>query len=1038
MNKLFLVICLSILINISTLYAGTKSGNTNIETIGLIERVNVNKIDLPIENDGSTGDDARSYYPAGQTMLSFLFQGGFATTAYVNGELRASWMSKGYLINDWQPGIWGMDPTDQFAKFYIVNSSDGFGSPAFIDWQNAVNLGADFQDLDGNGIYDPYIDRPAISGDRTIWFPLNDNTSMAQRTPRLNTKPVGLESHITVWAWDRDDEFEDVIFFRYRLINATDTVKNDVIFSIWADSDLGAADDDLCAADSLLNLGYIYNDSDDLHYGINPPAFGVQILQGAIVPSIGDTAFKIAGNFKGIDTLYDAKNTTMTSFLQYEGWHPLLPDPNTATIARYYQIGGLNAQGNPIDPTAWGTGATISTNPKYFYSGDPLTGSGWIDNTNSDKRFLINCGLFNMANGDTQDIIFTYEVSQGTDALSSIEILKQRASFFNSFLPYGRILTIQSNKKIASLDSIFEFKTSLSSFSDLDTIQSVDWFLLEKPVTSMAMIVPGSNFSSVLNPDMVGDYSIELQAIVTENDTLFRTITVFVVNNHPPIVHFSIDPDDIIFGDKLFLDASNSFDPDGDILIYDWLLPEWLQTTTFDTSFLEIIPPHTGSDIINLTVRDNYFSIVENDTFNISPMQNGLELIDNFVEYSSIAHLQLDSIYLFILNNTQNLSIINIQTDSLLLSGVNLGNSKFVTDAGFIASVHDFSGIELGEIDSTFTYQQQYIFNELVLNNSFADIYLKFPHLFIPLENPKELRIYDITDPQNPNLINNYPLPILTKDVSFSEGFAAVYTRYPNLGLITLDISDPNIVTALDTLLLPINDKNIEYDLNRIYVLNSLYEGNEISVIDASNPSELHHAATININSVLQGSFSSPILEMKAIENNLFVMTKDGVKLFDVSDPYTPKEIANFHTGLEVSDIAWNFPFLYAGIPGDLGFGAGLNVLEYDSSFVYSIDDNPPSQLPTEFSLSQNYPNPFNPSTTINYELPKTANVKIQIFDILGQHVKTLVDIRRLQGKYKIKWDGLNYSGKQVASGLYFYSIQTENFVKTKKMLLIR
>jgi len=699
MNKLLLVFCLSILINISIVFANTKSSNTNIETIGLIERMNVNKIDLPIENDGSTGDDARSYYPAGQTMLSFLFQGGFATTAYVNGELRASWMSKGYLINDWQPGIWGMDPTDQFAKFYIVNSSDGFGSPAFIDWQNAVNLGADFQDLDGNGIYDPYIDRPAISGDRTIWFPLNDNTPMAQRTTRLNTKPIGLEAHITVWAWDKEDEFEDIIFFRYRIINATDTVKNDLIFSVWADSDIGDAADDLAACDTTLNLGYFYNHNDDFQYGINPPAFGVQVLQGAFVSSNGDTAYKIAGNFIGIDTLYNIKNLLMSSFMLPMKAHPVLPDPFTAEMARYYQIGGLDAQGNPLDPTTWGTGGSITTNPKYIFSGDPVTGSGWIDNSPEDRRSLVNCGPFNMAVGDTQDIIISYVVSQGIDALNSITKLKQRAEIYNDFLPRGRILSIHTNKKIASLDSSFEFGASLTSFSLVDTIKSVDWFLIDKPVTSMAMIVPDSNFTGSLIPDMVGVYEIKLQAIITGNDTLSRILSVTVVNNHPPSIQLTIDPDQIIFGEELNIDASTSFDPDGDTLHFDWLLPEWLQFTSFDTSKLDIYPPHTGSDILNLTVMDNYFTVSENDSFYIAPLQNGLNLQNKISDYNSIKHLQIDSTYIFILVNSQDLSVINIQTDSVLVSNVVIGNNKFIVDGNYIISQNDYSEIIIGEFD---------------------------------------------------------------------------------------------------------------------------------------------------------------------------------------------------------------------------------------------------------------------------------------------------------------------------------------------------
>ena len=276
-TKLF--IFLLVLLSFSVINAGDLKDNTILPkptTIGLIERMDINNIDLPIQNNGATGDDARAYYPNGQTTLSFLFQGGFATSGLVNGQLRASWMASASLIEEWQPGTWGMDATDPLARFYVVNKTDAQGSQAYINWADAVGLGADFEDLDGDGLYDPYIDRPDMIGtDRIIWCPINDNTSIAQRTPRLNTAPLGLELHMQVFAFARADELGDVIFFRYRLINPTADDIDDMIFSVWEDPDLGDADDDLIGCDTTLSLGYIYNDADDPNYGINPPAHGL-------------------------------------------------------------------------------------------------------------------------------------------------------------------------------------------------------------------------------------------------------------------------------------------------------------------------------------------------------------------------------------------------------------------------------------------------------------------------------------------------------------------------------------------------------------------------------------------------------------------------------------------------------------------------------------------------------------------------------------------------------------------------------------------
>lgn len=97
--------------------------------------------------------------------------------------------------------------------------------------------------------------------------------------------------------------------------------------------------------------------------------------------------------------------------------------------------------------------------------------------------------------------------------------------------------------------------------------------------------------------------------------------------------------------------------------------------------------------------------------------------------------------------------------------------------------------------------------------------------------------------------------------------------------------------------------------------------------------------------------------------------------------------------------------------------------------------------IPEEFSLGQNYPNPFNPSTTIKYSLPSGRsgyNVVIRIFDLLGRLVITLVDSYQEAGVHYVTWNGLNSSGMPVPSGTYFYSLETEGFSITKKMILLK
>ena len=93
---------------------------------------------------------------------------------------------------------------------------------------------------------------------------------------------------------------------------------------------------------------------------------------------------------------------------------------------------------------------------------------------------------------------------------------------------------------------------------------------------------------------------------------------------------------------------------------------------------------------------------------------------------------------------------------------------------------------------------------------------------------------------------------------------------------------------------------------------------------------------------------------------------------------------------------------------------------------------------PESIQLFPNFPNPFNPVTTIQYYLPKSTNVELKIYNILGQEVKTLVKARQPAGKQQLTWDGRDSFGKAVSSGIYIYQFRAGDFTKSRKMLLIR
>lgn len=94
--------------------------------------------------------------------------------------------------------------------------------------------------------------------------------------------------------------------------------------------------------------------------------------------------------------------------------------------------------------------------------------------------------------------------------------------------------------------------------------------------------------------------------------------------------------------------------------------------------------------------------------------------------------------------------------------------------------------------------------------------------------------------------------------------------------------------------------------------------------------------------------------------------------------------------------------------------------------------------IPQEFALQQNYPNPFNPSTTIRFSVPKESQVKLEVYDMTGSLVKTVLDERLGARNMEVVWDGTNNSGARVASGMYLYRIQASDFVAVKKMVMLK
>ncbi len=277
-------------------------------------------------------------------------------------------------------------------------------------------------------------ERPAIIGDQSIWWVMNDRGNTHERT---NAPAIGVEVHGMAFAFNQAGAIGDMTFYKYNVFYKGTAPLENAYMTIYSDPDLGDFADDYVGSDSTLGLGYVYNsDNEDIAgegYGTPPPAAGYDFFQGPIVPSPGDTA-QVSGR-----KIPDFKNLGMTVFGFYNNGGGVTGDPSSAEDFYNYM------QGNWIDGRSFtfggngrdeaGGGSTIPT--KYIFSGEPVANTGWTERnpdpfTNAappispgDRRFFMSSGPFTINPGDQQEIIFGVVFAKGVDNWDSVAKLRQ-------------------------------------------------------------------------------------------------------------------------------------------------------------------------------------------------------------------------------------------------------------------------------------------------------------------------------------------------------------------------------------------------------------------------------------------------------------------------------------------------------------------------------------------------------------------------------------------------------------------------------------
>jgi hypothetical protein len=950
-------------------------------------------------------------------------------------------------------------------------------------------LGAPYLDINLNGKWDQGIDKPKYFGDQQIWSVINDVNNLKHQM-LSGTKPIGIEIQSLYSVQNDSGELGDVMSMRWKIINRSDADYDSVYIGLWSDPDLGNANDDLPGCDTLLDLGYFYNGDDNdegrIGYGNMPPAGGWGIISGPIVEGELSDSVNIDGEWlKGVKSLSPSSFIVVAA-----GTFPQLVDPGPDgtpeySLSAYDYLKGMagTAHRYILDP--------ITQKPmKFFFAGDPLLPPSILNALPEnfplgrffpqDVRMSLNIGPFTLAKGDTQLINAVFVMAQDNHHLSSVLKMKHIVNMLKNRIyayypiyprPYVDVLNrgdsseirIQCNINPYSIQSVVGYlkkwdgtlHQTLQLYDDgkhfdglpgdyiwgnsfvtanLNQAMNLDVSFIDslRVVGYWKAIVSGIITArlSILEPRIYSDnFNHDFKANPTENvrygfgiknlncfplcnlsvipiiESDYKTKTIPLINENY-IYRESYDPSkpETYFSFNVPADFTL---PQFSIplLIFDNYGNKWMDTIQFPVE--PLVKQFAVLNRISEEKIDGNFDILISDPLKIKNhlyVIRGLEPIDSLGNVGFVLKDSTDNRILISQSSlpTSGFDHNNIVTDGFIvqkgsmeydLKGKNVSFTPvatpwFTTPAGIVADLPE-AGIFLGSkcpltaIRSTLS------------RGAYHKIQIRFA---------VKSGYDDANGSGNYELSEKYYYD--TTDISKSQKAFYYASKYSFLPAIyegfrpvpfTVHDVDVNPPKQLTVAILDEN-RNVQWDLvpytggslrNLIFITSVPYDPTGTSY-DSTN------AGTI----VLMNPQTSAAMPLMWV---LFMASRSGY------EPYSSEITLT---------IDVTHPF------------SSLSVLTFNPTNVVGIDKE---IVPSEFKLFQNYPNPFNPTTAISYQLSAISHIKLTVFDILGREIETLVNEVKPAGKYSVEWNA-----SSIASGVYFYQLRAGEFVKTKKMILLR
>ena len=283
--------------------------------------------------------------------------------------------------------------TNGAYRVYKLYADSGSTNPNtdYTEWP--VGQGAP-QDGSGHPLYMP---------DQTLWTVFNDADSSRHVVTAGGTAPLGIEVQQTVWATNTTG-LERVIYVKYKIYNKGSRFLTDFYVGFWMDPDIGFREDDFSGCDTTEDAYFVYNaDNNDNVYGAAPPAFGARLVCGPVVASLGDTAVFDGQQMPGY------RNLPLSSVVSYING----TDPSSGAQS-YNVLSGLLPSGSPQPDGI-----------PFSYPGDPVLGTGSLDQVQTDKKIIGSMGPLTFNPGDSQFVMVKMAVGQGANNLMSVADLKQ-------------------------------------------------------------------------------------------------------------------------------------------------------------------------------------------------------------------------------------------------------------------------------------------------------------------------------------------------------------------------------------------------------------------------------------------------------------------------------------------------------------------------------------------------------------------------------------------------------------------------------------